>query len=85
MVECTWENVEGRWVCQAKQCTHWLEGGGCGLGKVSATCDNNGCKWNKELAPGIYGCKSMDIHLDADGKCLGFEVDNEKEVSQAGV
>lgn len=75
MTDCSWEKIEGRWVCQAKQCLHWLKGGGCALGKISLTCDNSDCKWNKELVPGVYGCPSMDIHLDADGKCLGFETE----------
>ena len=62
---CTWIKQDGRWVCQAKECIHWsLEG--CKLGKVSLTCDNDDCKWNKK---GHCGC--MDVHLDADGKCLG--------------
>lgn len=73
MKNCTWKKIDGRWICQAKECLHWLEGGGCVLGKVSVTCDNNDCKWNQELFPGLYGCKSMDVHLDGDGKCLGFE------------
>jgi len=72
-MNCTWEKINGRWICQAKQCTHWLEGGGCKLGKISLTCDNNDCGLNKEFAPGIYGCQGMDVHLDADGKCLGFK------------
>ena len=82
-MDCTWKKIEGRWVCQAKQCLHWLEGGGCKLGKVSLTCDNNECKWNKETAPGLYTCMTMDIHLDAEGKCLGFsekENNSEKEI-----
>ena len=72
--ENTWAKDRGRWVCQAKECQHFLEGGGCKLGKVSVTCDNNECIYNRELAPGIYGCVSMDIHLDADGKCLGVMI-----------
>lgn len=51
-------------------CIHYGKGGTCKLGKVSLTCDNNDCKHNKSLAPGVYGCQSMDIHLNADGKCL---------------
>lgn len=70
MSECTWKKVDGRWLCQAKQCTHWNEGK-CKIGKVSLTCDNNDCKWNSEIAPGIFVCQTMDVHLDADGKCLG--------------
>jgi len=74
MSSCTWKKLDGRWICQARECVHHLENGGCSLGKVSLTCDNNTCKWNKvSLQPGIYVCTSMDIHLDADGKCLGFE------------
>lgn len=67
---CTWKKVGGRWQCQAKQCTHWGPGGICKIGKVSLTCDNNECAWNAVLAPGVYGCHSMDVHLDADGKCF---------------
>lgn len=62
--------VNGKWVCHAEKCPHRLEDGGCGLGKVSLTCDNNACQFNKQLAPGVYGCISMDVHLDAEGKCL---------------
>lgn len=68
----TWKSTDGRWLCQAKHCTHWVSGGGCKLGKVSVTCDNNLCKWNQSIAPGVYGCKCMDLHLNADGTCLGF-------------
>ena len=66
---CTWEKVNGRWVCQAKECTHWRKTG-CELGKVSLSCDNSDCKWHIEKA---NRCICMDVHLDADGKCLGFE------------
>ncbi len=69
----TWEKEEGRWVCQADKCPHSCKGGGCKLGKISLTCDNNNCAWNKMVGPGIYACRSMDAHLDADGKCLGFK------------
>lgn len=69
---CTWAKVDGRWVCQAKHCPHWRPDG-CELGKVSLTCDNADCKWNsarfKLDTAGHCGC--MDVHLDADGKCLG--------------
>ncbi len=70
MGECTWKKVEGHWQCQATMCIHYGKGGACKLGKVSLTCDNNDCKHNRSLAPGVYGCQSMDIHLNADGKCL---------------
>lgn len=63
---CSWEKVNGRYVCQAKHCPHWSEKG-CLIGKVSLSCDNDDCVWNKE---GRCGC--MDVHLDADGKCLGM-------------
>jgi hypothetical protein len=44
------------------------------MGKASVTCDNNDCKWNKKIDDyGIYVCQSMDVHLDADGRCLGIE------------
>ncbi len=59
----------GKWICQAEKCPHRRPNGGCGLGKVSLSCDNNDCQWNVELAPGIYGCKAMDVHLDARGLC----------------
>ncbi len=62
---CTWEKQDGRWVCLAKECTHWSDTG-CLLGKVSLTCDNDDCKWNTQ-----GHCTCMDVHLDADGKCLG--------------
>jgi len=29
----TWEKQDGRWLCQAKECTHHLEGGGCSMGQ----------------------------------------------------
>ena len=77
MGECTWKKVAGKWQCQAKQCVHWAAGGVCKIGKVSLTCDNNECVWNKERVPGIYGCHAMDVHLDADGRCLSLP--NKKE------
>lgn len=61
--------VNGHWVCQAKKCPHRLKGGGCKLGKVSLSCGHKECRWNVEGR-----CKSMDVHLDADGKCLGREI-----------
>lgn len=69
----TWEKVDGRYVCMAKECCHWRDGGGCHLGKISLTCDNMECKWNKKIQPGTYGCICMDVHLDANGKCYGIE------------
>lgn len=68
MMDCTWEKKDGRYVCMAKHCPHWLKGGSCAIGKVTLSCDNDECKWNTE-----HKCACMDVHLDADGKCLGFE------------
>lgn len=65
---CTWEKKDGRLICQAKHCHHWREDG-CELGKVSLTCDRGDCKWNKNTGR----CFCMDVHLDADGRCLGYE------------
>jgi len=62
---CDYVKQDGRWICQATQCNHWTKEG-CELGKVSLTCDDDDCQWNE----GGH-CKSMDVHLDADGKCLG--------------
>ena len=64
---CTWKKVDGRWICQAKHCPHWSKEG-CKIGKVSLYCDSHDCKWNSEEGH----CLSMDVHLDADGKCLGY-------------
>ena len=68
MSQCTWEKKGGRYICQARQCEHWRESG-CEIGKVSLTCDNEECGWNSN-----GHCTSMDVHLDADGKCLGVQV-----------
>lgn len=70
MVKCEAEEIDGRYVCKATHCPHHLKGGGCKLGKVSITCDNNKCDWNIHVGAGIYRCKAMDIHLDASGRCL---------------
>ncbi|MFA5866905.1 MAG: hypothetical protein WC891_02950 [Actinomycetota bacterium] len=70
---CKPKKVDGRYVCQAKKCPHRIQDGGCSLGKVSLSCDNDWCKWNFEIAPGRGACRSMVAHLDADGKCLGAE------------
>lgn len=69
IVLCTWKKVDGRFVCQAKHCPHWSKDG-CKLGKVSLSCDRDDCRWNIK---GGHRCITMDVHLDADGKCLGFE------------
>uniref|UniRef100_A0A6M3KSC9 Uncharacterized protein n=1 Tax=viral metagenome TaxID=1070528 RepID=A0A6M3KSC9_9ZZZZ len=74
----TWSKNEGKYTCQATQCLHFLDGGGCKLGKVSLTCDNNECSSNRKVECfGIYICSGMDVHLDANGKCLGFIKNNQ--------
>lgn len=66
---CTWEKIDGRWICMAKHCPHWSKDG-CKLGKVTLVCDNWDCRWNDDR----FGrCKTMAVHLDADGKCMGME------------
>jgi len=80
---CTWKKIDGRYRCMATKCPHRLEGGGCKLGKVSLTCDNKECMYNSHEAP-IYGCLSMDVHLDADGKCLGFNIRLEEAGDHGG-
>ena len=62
----------GRYFCENKHCGWWSEEG-CKLRKVGLTCDNGECKFNVSPIPGIYQCGCMDVHLDADGKCLGFK------------
>ncbi len=68
----TWEKLEGRYFCIAEKCEHWSPQG-CLLRKVSLTCDNMECKYNVSPIAGIYQCRCMDVHLDADGKCLGIK------------
>ena len=53
-------------------CKQWTSNG-CKLRKVGLTCDNGECKFNVSPRPGVYQCGCMDVHLDADGKCLGSE------------
>lgn len=65
---CTWKKEGGRYICMAKHCPHWSEGN-CLIGKVTLSCDNEDCDWNSK---GNHRCKVMDVHLDADGKCLGI-------------
>jgi len=66
---CTWKKVNGRYMCQAVMCEHWTEEG-CLLGKVSLSCDNDECIYHLEKG---NHCACMDVHLDADGKCLGVK------------
>lgn len=44
--------------------------------KVSLSCDNEECKWNIKIADRSpsHACSCMDVHLDADGKCLGEQL-----------
>jgi len=65
---CTWKKVDGRYRCMATKCLHWLKEGKCELGKVTLTCDNIDCIHNTDNR-----CLSMDVHLDADGSCLGIK------------
>lgn len=65
MSACTWEKRDGRYVCMAKKCPHW-DTGNCLIGKVTLSCDNEECRWWRD-----HRCACMDVHLDADGKCLG--------------
>uniref|UniRef100_A0A6M3IEW4 Uncharacterized protein n=1 Tax=viral metagenome TaxID=1070528 RepID=A0A6M3IEW4_9ZZZZ len=69
----TWVKVNGRYLCKAKECGQWTENG-CLLRKVGLTCDNGECEFNVSPIPGVYQCGCMDVHLDSDGKCLGFKV-----------
>ena len=84
MASCTWHKEQGRYVCMAKHCQHWMSGGGCRLMKVSLSCDNEECIWNIKIADRspANACKCMDVHLDAEGKCFGFQ---SKEVGDAKV
>jgi hypothetical protein len=72
-MNCTWKRVDGRYLCQAVQCIHWMDGGKCAIGKVTLTCDNNDCEWNDSIDNRVYVCRCMDVHLDADGRCLGLK------------
>ncbi len=73
MEEPSYDKINGKYICKSKGCSHYSEEEGCTLGKVSITCDNNDCRFNKQISSlGVYTCSCMDVHLDADGKCLGF-------------
>jgi len=72
-VNKTWKKLEGRYFCEAKECKQWTSEG-CKLRKVGLTCDNGECKFNVSPILGVYQCGCMDVHLDADGKCLGFKL-----------
>jgi hypothetical protein len=61
----------GKYFCENEQCAKWTPDG-CLLRKVGLTCDNGECKFNVSPIPGVYQCGAMDVHLDADGKCVGF-------------
>jgi len=77
MSKTTWKKCNGRYLCIAKECKQWTPDG-CKLRKVGLTCDNNDCYFNVSPVPGIYQCGCMDVHLDADGKCLGIRNKNLK-------
>jgi hypothetical protein len=62
----------GRYFCENIHCKKWTPKG-CLLRKVGLTCDNNSCYFNVSPMAGIYQCGCMDVHLDADGKCLGVK------------
>ena len=66
---CTWKKVNGRYMCQAVNCPHWTAEG-CLLGKVSLSCDNSECEFHRDEG---NHCMCMDVHLDGDGKCIGFK------------
>jgi hypothetical protein len=67
-----WRKEFGRYFCEAKECDKWTSDG-CLLRKVSLTCDNMECMFNVSPILGTYQCGCMDVHLDADGKCMGFK------------
>jgi hypothetical protein len=62
----------GKYFCENKHCSKWTPNG-CLLRKVGLTCDNCECKFNVSPLPGIYQCGCMDVHLDNEGKCMGYE------------
>ena len=66
---CTWTEVDGRFVCQAVECTHWTPGG-CELGKVSLSCSNRDCRWH---AGSTNHCRCMHVTLGKDNECTNFE------------
>ena len=65
----TWKKCNGHYFCEAKECKQWTPNG-CLLRKVGLTCDNRECNLNVSPIPGVYQCGCMDIHLDADGRCI---------------
>lgn len=62
----------GKYFCENTHCTKWTKDG-CLLRKVGLTCDNGECWFNISPIPGVYQCGCMDVHLDANGKCMGFK------------
>jgi hypothetical protein len=70
MSECTWVEIDGRFICQAKECTHWTPEG-CELGKVSLTCNKNDCRWHTGQT---NHCKCMHVTLGTDARCMNFEL-----------
>jgi len=66
------KKIEGRYFCENTHCKKWSPNG-CLLRKVGLTCDNGECRFNVSPIRGVYQCGCMDVHLDADGKCMGFK------------
>jgi hypothetical protein len=64
----------GKYFCENTKCEKWTKDG-CLLRKVGLTCDNMECKFNVSPIPGVYQCGCMDVHLDADGKCMSVFYD----------
>ena len=64
---------DGKYFCENNHCSKWTIDG-CLLRKVGLTCDNSECKYNVSPIPGVYQCGCMDVHLDADGKCMGYKI-----------
>lgn len=70
MTKCTWEkDSEGRYICMAKRCHHWLGPGKCALGKVSLNCLAVNCQNNENGR-----CKFMDASLGEDGRCQQYRL-----------
>jgi hypothetical protein len=75
MKESIFRKEDGRYFCENTHCLKWTQGG-CLLRKVGLSCDNGECKYNVSPIPGVYQCGCMDVHLDSNGRCLGYEAKN---------
>ena len=69
MSDCTWVEVDGQFVCQARECTHWTPDG-CELGKVSLSCSNTDCRWH---IGATNRCRCMNVTLGKNNECTNFE------------